>query len=605
MGKFIDFTKNIVRRKWFWPVLVVGAIIVIYVVVQAGKPKVTYVTEDAKLGNIKQTVSATGMVTTDNKINLNFNVSGKISEINVKEGDYVTSGQVLAKLDSKNAQISVNQALAALSSAQANLNKLVVGASTEDLEVSKESVDSAKIAYDNAKANYETLTIKLESDIQTLRSTLADSQTNLTNVKATYNQNVSNAQNTALTSMDTNLLLGSIVNSNIGYNLTLVTGITSDQNKIISSQTNRAYAVTAMDSAKALLATANLTHTTTDILAALQQSIKALNYTLASLSDLSDAMAIASGSTGSAITIIDTVRASVQSDQISVSGALTAINTSQQSLYTAENSYQSQLDSATAAVTTAQNNLNAALSNQNVQLNQAKTSMDTALGSYNLALAQYNLKAARPRNVDIASLQAQVRSAAAAVDLARQNLAEYTLLAPVAGTITFVNNTVGEQPVVGTPIISMLGNNRFYIEVDIPESDITKISIDNPVEITLDAYSDNVIFTGKVILIYPAETVVQDVVYYKVKVELDTTQYEIKSSMTANCTILTASKDNVLLIPNRAVSDQNGQKVVKVLQNNKVVIKNVTLGLVGDAGEVEITSGLSAGEKVITLEKTQ
>jgi len=110
-------------------------------------------------------------------------------------------------------------------------------------------------------------------------------------------------------------------------------------------------------------------------------------------------------------------------------------------------------------------------------------------------------------------------------------------------------------------------------------------------------------FEGQVILIYPAETVIQDVVYYKVKVELNESTYEIKSGMTANCDILTDHRENVLTMPARALQERNGRQFVRILVNGKPAERDVTVGLRGDEGEIEVISGLNAGDKVIILEK--
>jgi multidrug efflux pump subunit AcrA (membrane-fusion protein) len=188
------------------------------------------------------------------------------------------------------------------------------------------------------------------------------------------------------------------------------------------------------------------------------------------------------------------------------------------------------------------------------------------------------------------------------------------IIAPKDGFITFVNYKVGEQIGLGTGLvsttsnnnaaISMLGKNDFQIKVDVPESDIVKVKIDNPVKITLDAYGDDLEFTGKVTYVDVAETLISDVVYYKVTVSIDQTDFELKSGMTANVDILTAQKENVLLIPSRAVKEtETGQKYVELLKHGKPEKVNVTTGLKGDQGKIEIVAGLKEGEEVIIYKK--
>jgi multidrug efflux pump subunit AcrA (membrane-fusion protein) len=76
--------------------------------------------------------------------------------------------------------------------------------------------------------------------------------------------------------------------------------------------------------------------------------------------------------------------------------------------------------------------------------------------------------------------------------------------------------------------------------------------------------------------------------------------------MTANISILVAQKDKVLAVPLRAVISKDGKKVVRVINDPKKKTfdeKEVTTGLEADGGLVEITSGLSENQEVVTLIK--
>lgn len=619
MGKILSFFKILIKRKLFWFVVAVVVLIGGYFVNKtiAGQ-RIEYITEDAVVGNISQTVSATGAVTTSEKIDLNFKIAGTLSEISVTENDEVTAGQVLAKLDDRSAKSQVAQAQASLSSAVSNLNKILAGASSQDIQISQETVNNAKTAYESAKRDYDALAAKLEKDIDgyekavtSAETSFTDSQKNLENAKVYYSQSVTSAKSTAVTSMETNLLLGDIVLNNINYNLLIVrSGITADQQKVYEADNDRLAAVSESASTKITLATAKTTNNINDIYSALNQTVLTLNKTLTALSHLSAAVSTAAASNSEELATIETLKTNVKADQTSISTALSAVQTAQQSLLNAENNYQTQVDTYQAAVNTANNslltartNLATALASKDVQLASSKASVDSALGSYNLAKAQFNYKTAAPRTADVSYYRAQVAQASASLEYYKSQLDDYTLKSPTDGKITFVNYSVGEQTSLTKPVVSMIGKNKFYIEVDIPESDIAKVKVGNPVSITLDAYSEDVKFLGQVILIYPAETVIQDVVYYKVKVEINESTYEIKSGMTANCDILTDHRENALTMPARALQEQNGRQFVRILVDGKPAERDVTVGLRGDEGEIEVISGLSVGDKVIILEK--
>ncbi len=612
--------KSLIKKKSFWIIAVIVVLGGSYFVSAAIRGnKIEYVTEEVKVGNISQTVSATGTVTTSEKIDLNFKTTGTLKEISVSEDDEVKTGQVLARLDDRAARAQVSQAQASLSSAVSNLNKILAGASSEDVKISEQTANNAKTAYENAKRDYDALAAKLDRDIEgyekavaSAETSLADSQKNLENAKVYYSQAVSNTRASALTSAETNLLLGDIVLNNINYNLSIVrSGLTANQQEVYAADNDRLAAINLSGMAKNTLASAKISNDSNEINSALNQTVSALNKTSTSLSHLLAAASTAAAGSANELTTIETLKTSIKTDQTSTSTALSAVQAAEQAFLNAENNYQTQTDTYQAAVntannalTTARSNLATALASKDVQLASSKASVDSALGAYNLAKAQLDYKKAAPRTVDVSYYRAQVASAAASLEYYKSQLEDYILKAPTDGKITFVNYSAGEQISLTKAVVSMLGKNKFYVEVDIPESDIAKIKVGNPVAITLDAYSDDVKFSGQVILIYPAETIIQDVVYYKVKVEINESTYEIKSGMTANCDILTASRENVLNMPYRALQEDGGRKFARILVEGKPVEKDVEVGLRGDDGEIEIISGLNAGEQVIIFERT-
>jgi multidrug efflux pump subunit AcrA (membrane-fusion protein) len=72
-------------------------------------------------GTVKSSVTGTGTLVAASQVNVGFRVSGQIIEIDVRVGDAVKTGQVLARLDPSTQQAALNQAQANLASAQANL----------------------------------------------------------------------------------------------------------------------------------------------------------------------------------------------------------------------------------------------------------------------------------------------------------------------------------------------------------------------------------------------------------------------------------------------------------------------------------------------------
>ncbi len=101
--------------------------------------------------SVAEHYTTSGSVASDHKVSISSRISGYIKAMNVREGDKVTAGQVLVKIDPTDAKQAYLQAKADLKDAEADLNRfkelLASGA------ISSQKVDKAKLRYDVAKAN--------------------------------------------------------------------------------------------------------------------------------------------------------------------------------------------------------------------------------------------------------------------------------------------------------------------------------------------------------------------------------------------------------------------------------------------------------------------
>jgi RND family efflux transporter MFP subunit len=202
---------------------------------------------------------------------------------------------------------------------------------------------------------------------------------------------------------------------------------------------------------------------------------------------------------------------------------------------------------------------------------------------------------------------ALVKKAEALNRAARINVSETYLYAPIAGTIIKKNVDLGEIAIFNSTVLTV-AEGEMEIESNVPESDIIKVSLGQKANIAFDAFPVSEKFEASIFNIEPAATVIQDVVYYKVKLQLNNPDSRIKPGMSCDVDIKTAEKKNVIGIPLRAVKTENDKKYVEILKDEKNQITEkvyVTTGLEGDDGIVEITSGLSGGENVITLKSTK
>ncbi|MBD3359193.1 MAG: HlyD family efflux transporter periplasmic adaptor subunit [Candidatus Buchananbacteria bacterium] len=576
MKWLLNNLKKLTKSKLFWLIVIIIAVVIIILITRS-EEKDEYITEKVQKGTLTQTVSETGELQAASEIDLNFKGSGTITEINIQEGDEVSAGDVLARMDAGPLEVQVRQARANLEIARANLNRFLAGASEEDIKVSRESVNNAKIAYENAKRDHTALVDKLESDIETYKKAVSDAKDNL------------------LITLET-------VMTYPDHSLDIVKKIFEDddleprfsvRNFQYKDNASRYFdlAEPVVERANIALDKAQQSLEADDIEKAVDEVSTALDHVKKTLDSIFLALTASTTSYYFPESALDAYKSSIRAEQTTIDNAIASLNTAEQTWNNAKN------------------NLVAAKNNKELQIANSRSAVDSALGSYNLAQAQLDLKKAAPRPVDVAYYQAQVDQAQAALDLALVNLDDYIIRAPTEGKIVFVNYDVGEQFGVGLttaetkPVITILSKGDFEIEVDVPESDIVKIQIGNPAVITLDAYGEDVKFDGQVVFVDLAETNIQDVVYYKVTVTLEPTDKEIKSGMTANVDILTKEKQDALFVPVRAVKEDNkDNKYVEILSLGEPQRVDVKTGLRGDQG-LEIISGLSENQEVITYKR--
>jgi multidrug efflux pump subunit AcrA (membrane-fusion protein) len=177
---------------------------------------------------------------------------------------------------------------------------------------------------------------------------------------------------------------------------------------------------------------------------------------------------------------------------------------------------------------------------------------------------------------------------------------------PIDGTAVDVNVKEGDT----VPAVALLSFTPIYlvdtatiqVSAQIDEIDIAGVKIDQKVLLNLDSAPD-VKYEGKVksISLTPsANPQNTGIVVYEVKIVFaKLPPAEVKLGMTAVVDIITNERTNILLVPNRAIKEDNqGNTVVDVLVNQKVETRQVKLGI-GDSIYTEVLSGLNSGETVL------
>ncbi|HEX2915360.1 MAG TPA: HlyD family efflux transporter periplasmic adaptor subunit [Chloroflexia bacterium] len=499
---------------------------------------------------VSVSISTNGQVQANADLGVTFGSSGTLTKLNKKQGDTVKAGDSLAEIDPSNLQFDLQSAQAALDQQQASYNKAIAGATQKDLEVAQAQVDAAKANLDktingtataqdiaSANASINSAAAKLAQDRQggspqdiaaaqsgissaeaslasaqaALAKTLAGSDsTAITQAQATYDQAVANYNKTI------SQLKLSITNAQVNRDQ-MLNALKTAQDKYNSIYQNNH---NADGSLKQNLKQSDI-DSETAALRAMQDAQG--NYNKADMA-LNDANTQLSAQTQSLQSSIDSAKAALDKakqgpTQADIAAAQAQVASAQAGLDKAKQS-QAALTPTQAQIAADEASLAAA------QASLAKlrggTPDDIASSNASLRQAQATLDDLKrgPNPNDIAIAKAQLDVAKIKVDTAKAALDNAVLKSPINGTIVSAPLTLGQQVTASTVVYQVVDLSSLHVDVNVGETDISKIKENMPVAVNLDAIP-NRSFTGKVTFISSKSTVTNNVVNYLATVTLD------------------------------------------------------------------------------------
>jgi len=199
-----------------------------------------------------------------------------------------------------------------------------------------------------------------------------------------------------------------------------------------------------------------------------------------------------------------------------------------------------------------------------------------------------------------------------AVAVAQNHLDAATISCPIGGIAITVNlkegDVVSATGVLSNPPIYIIDPTTLQVTAQIDEVDISSVTLGQKVNITLDSAPD-IVYEGKVnsIALIPASNLQSSgVVVYEVEVGfVSPPPPEVKLGMSATADVISSEKTGVLLIPSRAIKeDEQGKPYVDVIVDNKTETRAIQLGI-SDGINTEVISGLTDGEKIVIIPSTQ
>ena len=214
-----------------------------------------------------------------------------------------------------------------------------------------------------------------------------------------------------------------------------------------------------------------------------------------------------------------------------------------------------------------------------------------------LQKAQANLEQALINAADagnVLKLENDLKRATANHELLLEQLADARLVAPFDGVIQFIKGKAGEPVSAYGEIIGLADPTKLIITADLSDDDSAKVALEQVADITLDAFSSEILkgtITKLPTSLVTAQGVIQD---RSIRLEIDWPKEGAEIGMLARVTITVQHKDDVLKVPIESVKRSGRRTYVEYMDGDIKRAKNVEIGIQTET-EVEILSGLEEG----------
>ncbi len=520
----------------------IGLVIVLIIAAIVFRPKpdplAKYEFEPASVDDLTQTVSVTGTVVPASDVSLAFESGGRIGYIVGPVGTQVWQGMVLASLISADLASDLVKAQAAVTSAEASYAQ-------QEAAVEAQYVKLAEL---EKGARPEEIQIK-ETELALAKEKLSQLQ-----------------------STQTNLLLNAQLQAEDAINRLTDDFFDNDQSNAVDFryQIGGSVSPDTLESQRVYIRNLLLDFNAQDI-----------GFAKAQLLEIKAFLSLLSGAFDYVISYKDGSPVSS-----------TTIETNKTSLKTALANVQTSIDT----LTDRQN----AIASQKLTIKQIE--QELALKKAPPTAEQIAAQKAAIKQAEAFLLvqQASIEQAKAAVQSIQTQFAKKSIIAPFSGVISKQDAKVGEIVASSSPVLSLISASAFQIEANVAEVDIGLVEVGQTAAIEVDAYPEER-FTARVIKIDPAETVVEGVSTYLVRLEFQQADERLKSGMTVDIDLVTDEKSSVLSIPVRAIVTREGKTFVRVKAGEGIEEREVKAGIRA-GGRVEILSGLVEGEEVVVRE---
>ncbi|RYG71192.1 HlyD family efflux transporter periplasmic adaptor subunit, partial [bacterium] len=440
-------------------------------------------------GTIVERLAITGSLKANQNIDLNPKIGGRVAAVYVNEGQRVRRGQILATLDSADLQETVNAARANLQAQKVKLQQTVVGLPARvdqvnsNIETARAQLATSKARYQQALLNEPTQIANAQSQVETAKEGVNSAQSRLKQARDTAKQTqqqVSAGISSAQSSLaESKANLEQIKNGSRTQQIaTAQAQVNLAEAQVRDAQTTLNRQKQLFEGGAAAKATVDSAQTAFDVAQA-QLDAQKQNLSLVREGSRTEEVRVAEevvNQREAALRTAQSDQGNVLTAQQAVTQALAALGQAQQTLAT------SQSNLSTIPITRQETRT------AKEAVNQAQTALNQAVSNRSqIPVAQQDVPAARAA-VDAAQVQ---------LNQALLNLSYTKIYSPINGTVNTKTTDVGESAATGVSMFNLVSSDNVYFEAQIPESQLARIKVGQPAQITVSAVSNEPI-TGYV-----------------------------------------------------------------------------------------------------------
>ncbi len=525
-----------------------------YKTLKGDEGETRYVLAAVEKGTIVTSISGSGQVSVSDQIDIKPKVSGDIVAIYVKKDQEVKTGQLIAELDSKDAQKTIRDAQVALDNAKTNLNELLSQPDAKSLLQAQNALAQAERDLSDAKENYDQVNIDAERSLATAYDDGYSAVSSNFFKLPGYMQDLKDIMGTEESEQK-------YVS---GYRLILGSDSLFIQKFIDDYRQANDFFEKNFASFRSV-SRGDSRDTIYQLIGDSLETAKAIERALESARHMYDAITVQNYKYLAISSYIDKMQPKLESDVSSVYSNVSSLQRIKDNIDDTNKNTPKKIEDAKLSIQSAQE-----------KLDEKKLALDELM--------------AGASSQDIESQRNVVAQKEDALSDAKEKLANCFVRAPFDGIIAEADSNIkkGDSVSSGTVLATLITKQKIA-EITLNEVDIAKVKVGQKATITFDAIED-LNMTGQVVEINTLGTVSQGVVTYDVKILFDAQDERIKPGMTISATIITDVKQNVLLVPNSAVKSRGGASYVEML--NEISSDQLLAGAANNAGVTSKTSPL-------------